>query len=110
LDVFEEKFKTVPLSSFFPDYDGSDDESDTALIFLASKFLNLVQKGDSRVETHFIEATHTKQVQMFLRSLKETVKKHPPRPILKAPQLEWSLDDFSQDFPYAQSIRNPRSG
>ena len=98
LDIFEEKTKIRPISDYFPDYDGTDDDSDAALEFPASRFLRLAQKGDKRVEIRFIETTHAKQFQIFLRSVEETVKKRPLRSMVKALQLEWSLDDFTQEF------------
>lgn len=72
IDLFAEKLPRSPLSNFFPDYDGGNDDYPAACEFLKQKFLSVYRGEDpSKIHSFLTCATDSRQIQMIMDSVQE---------------------------------------
>lgn len=73
IDIFREKLPVSPISEYFPDYRGGDNNYDAACSFLLDKFVSLNQNLDKSVYAHFTCATDTKQLAFVLNAVNDVI-------------------------------------
>lgn len=76
LDLFEKKLPKSPISEYFPDYTGSDTDSESAREFFISKFLSLNLKEGKTIHVLCVDATNTDHVRKELRKLEILLSSH----------------------------------
>ncbi|GAA5946743.1 hypothetical protein JCM3765_001996 [Sporobolomyces pararoseus] len=74
-DIFEEKLTRSPssLRRYYPDYQGKDGDIASASAFMKSKFVALNPKKDRAFYVHMTTATDTKQVQVVIGALMDSL-------------------------------------
>ncbi len=73
VDLFEEKLPHSPVSRYFPDYTGSDLDSESVRNFFIRKFLALNHEESTIIHVLCVDATNTDHVRKELRKIEELV-------------------------------------
>lgn len=76
LDLFEKKLPHSPVSKYFPDYTGSDTDSESAREFFISKFLSMNRVQGRAIHVLCVDATNTDHVRKELRKLEVLLSSH----------------------------------
>lgn len=76
LDLFEKKLPHSPVSKYFPDYTGSDTDSESAREFFISKFLSMNRVQGRTIHVLCVDATNTDHVRKELRKLEVLLSSH----------------------------------
>lgn len=76
LDLFEKKLRHSPVSKYFPDYTGSDTDSESVREFFINKFLSMALKGGRTIHVLCVDATNTDQVRKEFRKLEILLSSH----------------------------------
>ncbi|KAI9349777.1 guanine nucleotide binding protein, alpha subunit [Obelidium mucronatum] len=74
IDIFKEKLKTTQVSTYFPDFNGSNDYNPTSQYF-SMRFLAINKYPEKSIYTHFTWATDTKQIKHVLETVREIIAK-----------------------------------
>lgn len=74
-DLFIEKVKSnmSPISNWFPDYRGKEDDVQAAQIFFAEKFKCLVRTPNKQVYVHYTNATDTNLLAKTMASVQDMI-------------------------------------
>jgi guanine nucleotide-binding protein G(i) subunit alpha len=76
-DLLEAKLAVSPLSNYFPDWTGNNNDLKETIHFLKSKFLRTRKDNVRTVYTYLTQATDQKQVASILKAIKDiVVNKH----------------------------------
>ncbi|CAO3622623.1 unnamed protein product [Cunninghamella blakesleeana] len=59
IDIFKEKINVSPVSQWFPDFKGKNDDFEQARAYFKKRFQRLNQNTEKRVYTHYTDATDT---------------------------------------------------
>ncbi|KAL1926641.1 hypothetical protein VTP01DRAFT_5536 [Rhizomucor pusillus] len=73
IDVFKEKIKRSPISKYFPDYAGPDDDFEQARAYFRQRFLKLNRNQEKRIYTHYTDATDTNLLQHVMVAVSDTI-------------------------------------
>ncbi|KAG9031946.1 guanine nucleotide-binding protein subunit alpha [Tulasnella sp. JGI-2019a] len=73
IDIFAEKLPRSPLTNFFPDYTGDNEDYPAACDFIKNKFLSMYRGEEAAEKLHsFLTcATDSRQIQMIMDSVQE---------------------------------------
>ncbi|KAJ3317591.1 Guanine nucleotide-binding protein G(o) subunit alpha [Blyttiomyces sp. JEL0837] len=74
IDLFKVKLKNMPISQFFPDYNGPNTFKPTSEFF-ARKFVALNKNQKKKIYVHFTWATDTEQIKTVLKAVKSIIIK-----------------------------------
>ncbi|KAI9353573.1 guanine nucleotide binding protein, alpha subunit [Obelidium mucronatum] len=74
IDLFKEKIKVSPISSFFPAFEG-ESTYERGIKFFSNEFNSLNKDKSKKIYTHFTWATDTKQISPILKSVRECIEK-----------------------------------
>jgi guanine nucleotide-binding protein subunit alpha len=75
IDLFRDKLLSgsSPLTYYFPDYAGKEDDYDAACEFFLQKFTDLNRSTSKHIYTHFTCATDTTQVKFVMAAVNDIV-------------------------------------
>ncbi|KAJ9638966.1 G-Protein alpha subunit [Coniosporium tulheliwenetii] len=75
IDLFREKLAAgmSPISRYFPDYYGKNDDVEAAQEFFANKFRNLVRQPKKEVYVHYTNATDTDLLKKTMASVQDMI-------------------------------------
>lgn len=74
LDLFREKVYRSPISQYFPDYTGAQDDSKAAQDFLVYKFLTIGRKRDRKLRVHYTNLTDTDNFRPILKDIEASIR------------------------------------
>lgn len=72
-DLFQEKLRSIPLKSCFPEYTGPAEDPVTALGFLQAQFESRNRHDDKHIFTHYTTATDQENVDRVFSAVREIV-------------------------------------
>jgi hypothetical protein len=75
-DLFEEYIKTKPLKKCFPEYDGPEQDMNSALNYIMKKFESVVEKHNpqKKLSINVIAARVRREIKIAFGEVKETLK------------------------------------
>ena len=73
LDQFREKLSSSPVSQYFPDYIGAQDDSKAVLEFFADKFLTIGRDGDRDVHVYCANLLDTNNFPSILKEIEASI-------------------------------------
>lgn len=73
IDVFQRKIKSSPVSKFFPDFSGDDNNLDETKAFFRIRFERLNKDPGKIVYTHYTDATDTKLLRHVMNAVNDTI-------------------------------------
>lgn len=73
IDLFKEKLAEKPVSEYFPDYTGANDDYNAASKYFATKFKSLNRTEDREIYVHFTNATDTNLLKITMQSVQDTI-------------------------------------
>lgn len=73
IDVFQRKIKSSPVSKFFPDFTGDDNNLDETKAYFRIRFERLNKDPAKIVYTHFTDATDTKLLRHVMNAVNDTI-------------------------------------
>ncbi|CEP11440.1 hypothetical protein [Parasitella parasitica] len=71
IDVFQQKFKKIPLKNFFPDYEGGSDIN-KAIKYILWRF-NQTNRAKLNIYPHVTQATNTSNIAHVFNAIKDTI-------------------------------------
>lgn len=74
LDLFQETLSRSPISQYFPDYLGANDDSEAAQGFFVKKFLTIGRNYDRDVRVHCTNVTDTDSFQAILKDIEASIR------------------------------------
>ena len=72
-DLFKEKISEKPVSDYFPDYTGANNDFQAAASYFASKFRALNRTEDREIYVHYTNATDTNLLKLTMASVQDTI-------------------------------------
>ncbi|CDS07444.1 hypothetical protein LRAMOSA01393 [Lichtheimia ramosa] len=73
IDIFREKIKTSPISQYFPDYQGPDDDVDQICIYFRKRFQRLNRNPSKRIYCHYTDATDSKLLEHVMYAVSDII-------------------------------------
>jgi len=73
IDLFHEKLLKSPISTYFPDYEGKDSDTETAAAYFADQFRAISRTAGREVYTCYINATDTTLLKGTMQSIQDLV-------------------------------------
>ncbi|KAJ2955844.1 hypothetical protein NQZ79_g8226 [Umbelopsis isabellina] len=73
VDIFEKKIAHSPVSKYFPDYKGADDDLEQTKTYFRKRFQRLNTSEKKQVYPHFTDATDTKQLAHVMTAVSDIV-------------------------------------
>ncbi|KAM4532240.1 guanine nucleotide-binding protein subunit alpha-14-like [Fundulus diaphanus] len=72
-DLLEEKITTSDLVTYFPDYNGSKGDAQSAQRFIEKMYVKSYPKKERSLYTHFTCATDTENIKIVFKAVKDTL-------------------------------------
>lgn len=76
LDLFRQKLPDSPISRYFPDYKGTEDDVTQASNYFKKRFESLNRSVEKTVYTHFTFATDTQHIRHIMNSVNDIILTH----------------------------------
>jgi len=73
VDIFTSKIGHTPVSKYFPDYKGPDDDLEKTKAYFRKRFQRLNRSERKQVYPHFTDATDTKQLAHVMTAVSDIV-------------------------------------
>ncbi|KAI9491631.1 guanine nucleotide-binding protein alpha-2 subunit [Zychaea mexicana] len=73
IDIFKKKIKESPISKYFPDYKGPDDDFEQARTYFKKRFQRLNRNSEKRVYAYFTDATDTDLLQHVMTAVSDII-------------------------------------
>jgi hypothetical protein len=73
VDIFANKIRHSPVSKYFPDYKGPDDDLEQTKAYFRKRFQRLNRSEKKQVYPHFTDATDTKQLAHVMTAVSDIV-------------------------------------
>lgn len=74
LDLFQEKLSRSPISQYFPDYIGADDDSDAAKEFFVDKYRTMARKSNRDILVYCSNVTDTDNFRLILKDIEISIR------------------------------------
>ena len=73
VDLLRDKIKTSPVSKYFPDFEGPDDDYDTVINFFTKKFLDRNQSKGRSIGVHQTCAVDTENIRIVDSEIQKVI-------------------------------------
>ncbi|KAG0167279.1 hypothetical protein DFQ30_006229 [Apophysomyces sp. BC1015] len=73
IDIFRKKISYSPISQYFADYEGKDDDVEAAQKYFKKNFQRLNRNGEKQVYVHFTDATDTNLLQHVMSAVSDII-------------------------------------
>ncbi|KAG0173798.1 hypothetical protein DFQ28_008122 [Apophysomyces sp. BC1034] len=73
IDIFKQKISTSPVSGYFPDFKGSDDNFEETRSYFRKRFERLNHSSEKQVYTHYTDATDTTLLQHVMVAVSDII-------------------------------------
>jgi len=72
-DLFKQKIHHSPISKYFPDYEGVNDDYEQARTFFKERFVRLNRSRQKEIYTHYTCATDTSLMRVVMASVTDII-------------------------------------
>lgn len=72
-DLLEEKVATSPISKYFPEYNGPNDDVEAVKQFILSLFMSKNRDENKEIYVHFTTATNTENINAIWAVVKDSI-------------------------------------
>ena len=73
IDLFREKLAVSPITQHFPDYNGRNDDEETAIKFFSDRFRNINRTAGREIYIHRTNATDTTLLKATMASVQDMI-------------------------------------